>query len=109
MAIEFADRAYSVSRTFPTDERFGLVSQLRRAAVSIAANLAEGSGRGSNKDFARFVEIAFSSLMECVSHYEIAKRQRFIEEPDHASLYALAQRLSRVLSGLRSSLELKSS
>ena len=70
--IVFADEVYRATRDFPGDERFGLTSQLRRSAVSVAANIAEGSGRGSRKDFTRFVEIAFGSLMETVSHLAIA-------------------------------------
>ncbi|MFH1920597.1 MAG: four helix bundle protein [Planctomycetota bacterium] len=66
-AVDFADVVYAVTRTFPNDERFGLTGQMRRAAVSISSNLAEGSGRSSNKDFVQSVEIAYGSLMEVVS------------------------------------------
>ena len=86
-------------------ERFGLTNQIRRALVSISSNIAEGSGRSSRKDFARFVEIAFGSLLETVSQFTIAKRQGFIEQPDFERLYAAAERLSRMLSGLKNSLE----
>ncbi len=57
-ALDFADRVYDVTSQFPADERFGLTNQMRRAAVSISSNIAEGTGRMTNKDFARFVEIA---------------------------------------------------
>ena len=57
-AISFADTVYSITREFPADERFGLTNQMRRAAVSISSNIAEGSARNSRKDFARFIEIA---------------------------------------------------
>ena len=57
-AIDYADSIYDVTAEFPDDERFGLTSQLRRAAVSISSNIAEGSGRSSNRDFGRFIEIA---------------------------------------------------
>jgi len=63
-AIEFADLIYADTRTFPTEERFGLTTQLRRAAVSISSNIAEGSSRSSKIDFARFVEIAGGSVFE---------------------------------------------
>jgi four helix bundle protein len=66
LSIEYAQRVYSVTAGFPQEERFGLTNQLRRAAVSISANLAEGSARSSQKDFSRFVEITFGSLMETV-------------------------------------------
>ena len=55
LAIDFADLTYRISKDFPTDERFGLTSQLRKAAVSISSNLAEGNGRASAKDFAHFI------------------------------------------------------
>ncbi len=104
LVIEFSDEIYTATRRFPKDEQFGLRSQLRRAACSISANLAEGSGRSSKKDFARFVEIAFGSLMETVSHLVISKRQEFIQAPTYTELYDKAERLGRVLSGLRRSL-----
>jgi four helix bundle protein len=55
-SIELTDRVYEFTRPFPAEERFGLTSQMRRSSVSIASNIAEGSGRGSNPDFARFIE-----------------------------------------------------
>jgi four helix bundle protein len=72
-AIEFADLICDVTESLPRAERFGLTSQLRRAAVSVSSNLAEGSGRGSKKDFSRFVEIAFGSVCEVVSQTHLAK------------------------------------
>jgi len=67
---------YSKTKSFPVDERFGLTNQMRRAAVSISSNIAEGSARISDADFARFVEIATGSLFEVVSEATVAKRQR---------------------------------
>lgn len=89
-AIDFADLVYSTSRSFPADERFGLTTQIRRAAISVSSNIAEGSSRASRVDFARFVEIATGSLFEVVSQSLIAKRQEFITEEDHAFIYAAA-------------------
>jgi four helix bundle protein len=73
-AIDFADFVYSITRTFPDTERFGLTSQMRRAAVSIASNLAEGSSRSSRTDFARFIELASGSVYEVVSQAMIGRR-----------------------------------
>lgn len=87
-AVELADRVYAVIRDFPNDERFGLASQMRRAAVSISSNIAEGSSRTSNKNFAHFVEIAYGSLVEFVSQTEVATRQSFLAEPGNLELYA---------------------
>jgi four helix bundle protein len=103
-AVELADRVYSVTRRFPDDERFGLTSQMRRSAVSISSNIAEGSGRGSDADFARFIEISYGSLMEVVSQAHIAKLKRFLPSTEFDALYDESMRVARMLSGLRSSL-----
>jgi four helix bundle protein len=103
-AITFADLVYSLTRSFPDAERFGLTNQMRRAAVSISSNLAEGSSRASRIDFARFVEIATGSLFEVVSQSVLGKRQGFLSEESGQQLYAAAEKQSRMLSGLRKSL-----
>ena len=77
-AIEFANVVYDRTRSFPPDERFGLTNQMRRAAVSVSSNLAEGSSRSSRADFARFVEISTGSLFEVISQAFVAKRQKFL-------------------------------
>ncbi len=104
-AIEFSDIVYRLTRSFPTDERFGLTQQMRRAAVSIAANLAEGSSRNSSNDFARFVEIANGSLMETISHAAIAHRQQFLIENDFRLLYDKAESIGRMMTNLRKTLK----
>jgi four helix bundle protein len=103
-AIDFADLIYNKTRAFPSDERFGLTNQLRRAAVSISSNIAEGSSRSSKSDFARFVEIATGSVFEVVSQAFIAQRQSFLSEDQFREIYTDAEELSRMLSGLRKSL-----
>jgi len=103
-AIEFADVVYSLTRNFPDAERFGLTNQMRRAAVSISANIAEGSSRSSHPDFARFIEIATGSLFEVVSQSTIGVRQGFLSQDQYRQLYAAAEEQSRMLSGLRRSL-----
>lgn len=105
LAISYSDDVYTTTCAFPGDERFGLTNQIRRAAVSSSSNIAEGSGRASRKDFARFVEIAYGSLLETVSQFTIARRQQFLEQSDFDHLYSIADRLSRMLSGLKNSLE----
>jgi four helix bundle protein len=102
-AIDFANHVYKQTRSFPTDERFGLTNQMRRAAVSISSNLAEGSSRSSRADFARYIEISTGSLFEVVSQSFMAKDQGFLAEPDFEELYALAERQGKILSGLRRS------
>jgi len=103
-AINFADSVYAITQTFPDTERFGLTNQMRRAAVSISSNLAEGSSRASRLDFARFVEIATGSLFEVVSQTIIAKRQGYLPETDFGQLYSACEKQSKMLSGLRRSL-----
>ncbi len=103
-AIEFADAVYSATRSFPSDERFGLTNQMRRAAVSISSNIAEGSSRNSRKDFARFIEIATGSVFEVVSQSFIARNQGQLPPVDFMVLYSAAEEQSRMLSGLRRSL-----
>jgi four helix bundle protein len=103
-AIDFADTVYSVTRDFPSDERFGLTNQMRRAAVSISSNIAEGSSRNSPKDFARFIEIATGSLFEVVSQSFIGRNQGLLSSEEFEILYVAAEEQGRMLSGLRRSL-----
>ena len=103
-AINFADFVYASTRHFPDQEKFGLTNQLRRAAVSISSNLAEGSSRSSRPDFARFVEIAAGSLFEVVSQFFIGRNQGFLSDDEFSRLYAAAEKQGKMLSGLRASL-----
>ncbi|MBT5020795.1 MAG: four helix bundle protein [Planctomicrobium sp.] len=104
VAIQYSGAIYDVTQNFPNDERFGLTNQLRRASVSVSSNIAEGSGRESNKDFTRFIHIAYGSLMETVSQLAIAIERQFLTADDHQRLYKFADRLAKMLSRLRSSL-----
>lgn len=103
-SVEFANQVYDATELFHAKERFGLTSQLRRAASSISANIAEGSSRASNRDFSRFVEIAFGSLCESVSHLYLAKLRGMIGQESYESLYCSAGDLSKMISAFRSSL-----
>ena len=103
-AIDFADLVYSSTRDFPAEERFGLTNQMRRAAVSLSSNIAEGCSRISKTDFARFLEIATGSVFEVVSQAFIGRRQGFLDEEAFQAIYDAAEEQSRMLSGLRKSL-----
>jgi four helix bundle protein len=103
--IAFADLVYQLTRTFPTEERFGLTNQMRRAAVSISSNLAEGCSRSSKVDYARFVEIATGSVFEVVSQATIGRNQGFLSQTEYEQVYCAAEKQSRMLSGLRKSLK----
>jgi four helix bundle protein len=103
-AIQLADLVYKFTGNFPSEERFGLTNQMRRAAISVSSNIAEGSSRGSRADFSRFVEIATGSRFEVVSQATISRTQNLIDESAYKRIYASAEKQSRMLSGLRTSL-----
>jgi four helix bundle protein len=75
-------KVYKTTATFPKEEIYGLISQLRRAAVSVSSNIAEGNSRLSHKDKAHFIEVAFSSLMEVMNQLIISKDLDFITEEE---------------------------
>jgi four helix bundle protein len=102
-AIAFADFVYDATGGFPIDERFGLTNQIRRAANSIGSNIAEGSARPP-ADFSKFLGYASGSLYEVVTQAFIAKRRKLFSADSFAKLYADADEIGRMLSGLRKSL-----
>jgi len=102
-AIDVADLVHNHTRNFPPDERFGLTNQMRRAAVSISSNIAEGTPRMSQTDFARFIEIATGSVFEVVSQAFIGQRQGFLNGESFRVLYSAGDEIGRMLSGLRKS------
>jgi len=106
-AIDFADLVYNYTRHFPADERFGLTNQMRRAAVSISSNIAEGTSRMSRTDFGRFIEIATGSVFEVISQAFVGRRQGFLNEEHFRAMYTAAEEVGRMLSGLRKSLASK--
>lgn len=98
--MDLAEVAYRLTAAFPADERFGLISQVRRAAVSIPANIAEGHGRGTNGAFASFLRIARGSLRELETHLLLAERIGVAPEGSTADLLAAADELGRRLHSL---------
>ena len=105
MAIDLAEQCYRATKCFPKDELFGLTSQIRRAAASIPANIAEGQGRESTKDFLRFISIARGSLMEVETHLILSRRIGLMDQAALESLMTKSDRISRMLAGLRKALE----
>lgn len=79
-SMAFISAIYELSSLFPIDERFGLINQLRRAAVSIALNIAEGSGSGSDLEFRRFLRISLRSIYEVMTILEIASNMKFANQ-----------------------------
>jgi four helix bundle protein len=106
-AMDLTIEVYAVTNKYPQAERFGLVSQTQRSAVSIAANIAEGRGRGTTREFHRFVGIALGSLAELETQLLIATRLTYITETESNRLLRDAAQLARMLGGLKSSLKRK--
>ena len=80
---EFAKLIYKITEEFPSEEKYGLTSQLRRASISVTSNLAEGTSRTTNKDKAHFTTVSFSSLMEVLNQVIIARELDFIKQEDY--------------------------
>lgn len=95
---------YRASKEFPRDEQFGLTSQVRRSSSSIEANLAESSGRGSDSDFARFVQIAIGSACETDCHLLLARDLGYLSDEQHKLLEDKAESVRRMLIALLKSL-----
>lgn len=98
--LKFVDLIYEVTKSFPREEVYGLTSQLRRASISIALNIAEGSG-GSKKEFGRYLIIASNSLKECLVCITIAKRQESIDSDMEKKSRNFLTEISKMISGLR--------
>lgn len=95
---------YRVTKRFPREEMYTLTSQMRRAAISIGANIAEGSCRGGDADFARFLQIAFGSASELEYECLLAKDLKLLEPTDHCDLSRGAQEVKRMLAALMQTL-----
>ena len=107
-AFELADQLalaiYRETLSFPREEMFGLTSQVRRAAVSVASNIVEGSARFSEAEYVRFLDIAYGSAREVEYQISLASRLGFLPDPSHQQLAALSEETSKVLNGLLRSL-----
>ena len=105
LAMEIAKEIYVVTSDFPSEERFGLTSQIRRAAVSIASNIAEGAGRYSDKEFAQFLSIASGSSFEVRTQLLIAVSLTYISHDDIAPLLKRLSELEKMIFGFRRTLK----
>jgi four helix bundle protein len=99
-ALDFAIGVYDVTKSFPREERFGLTSQMRRAAISIPANIAEAYGRGSLGERRQFLLVARGSLTESETHVVVVERLGFVSSDRAKSLAADLQSVGRLLNGL---------
>jgi len=104
-ALVFVERVYAVSRPWPVDERFGLTSQVRRAAVSVPSNIAEGCSRRSTPSFINFLSIARGSLAEVETQLILAERLGYLTTDDLDAVSVLADEISRMLASLITRLE----
>jgi four helix bundle protein len=104
-AMDLVESIYRATETFPSREIFGLTTQLRRAAVSVPSNIAEGQGRSTTKDFLHFLSISRGSLQEVQTQIEIARRLNLIEDETNEELVELSIEVARLLNGLSRSLQ----
>ena len=104
-AMNLVEMIYLQTRKFPKEEMFGLTSQIRRAAISIPANIAEGNGRKSRKEYLQFLSIANGSLREMETHLLIAERLNFLPKDSSKQLQTQVQSVGRLLTALRKKLQ----
>lgn len=96
-AMELVTEVYAVTERFPKDEKYGLISQMRRAAVSVPSNIAEGRHRGTKKEFVNFLRIALGSVGELETQLEISKRLPSIELPNCEHMESLLLETEKML------------
>ena len=102
-AKEVVKRTYKLLKKFPKEEQYAMCDQLRRASISITSNMAEGMNRYSVKDKNHFLEMAYGSLMEVSSQFEIAEELGYINNADSQNMDALIDEVARLISGLQKS------
>ena len=98
-------RIYEATQSFPSEERFGVTSQIRRAGVSVAANIAEGCGRETVADFRHFLHLARGSLYEVEYYIHLSGRLGYLQPPAQSELAALSSETAKILQGLINSLD----
>jgi four helix bundle protein len=108
-AMELVEAAYRATKTFPREEVYGLSSQMRRAAVSIPSNIAEGQARNTTRDFLQFLAVAYGSPKELETQALIAERLGYINQPRREELVQRTTEVARLISGLMNSLRKRTS
>jgi four helix bundle protein len=103
-SLNFVTKIYKITAKYPNEEKFGLVSQMRRAAVSIPSNIAEGAARNSKKEFINFLHIAQGSSAELETQILISRNLSFIAPSDTDPLLQELEEVSRMIIGLQNSL-----
>jgi four helix bundle protein len=107
ISLDLAEKIYSLSKSFPKDESYGITSQLRRASLSISLNIAEGKGRYSNKEFKQFLFVARGSLYETITLLKMCLRLRYISDKEYENLIADSERIQSKIAGLLNYLKSK--
>jgi len=102
-SIKLVKTVYVLTNNFPENEKFGLVSQLRRATISISSNLAEGTSRSTDKDKAHYTTMAYSSTMEILNQLIISNELKFIDEKSYLETREHIYKISNMLNALRKS------
>jgi len=100
LGMEIVERLYALTGNFPSEEKYGLTSQIRRCGVSIPSNIAEGAGRNTKKEFVNFLHIAQGSLSELDTQLELAKRLGFIKEDEWRRFDSMLTEEDKILTGL---------
>jgi four helix bundle protein len=100
-SMDLVTEIYRVTKGFPKDEQYGLTNQIRRAAISVPSNIAEGHGRNSRKEFHQFAGHARGSLVEVETQLEIARNLGYLNPKDAGRLLDQASEVARILNGLR--------
>ena len=103
-SVDWAEAIYRTTANWPRDERFGLISQIRRAAISVASNIAEGAARRTTGEFVQFVGVAQGSLAEAETQLLLAQRLGYVADLDAGALLRQSDEISRMLAGLATSL-----
>ncbi len=104
-AIDLAVDIYKVTKNFPSEEKFGLVTQMNRCSVSISSNIAEGCGRHSKKEFNQFLSVANGSAYELETQLLIASKLKYIPETEYASINNRIIEIQKMIYGLQSTLK----
>lgn len=107
-AIELVTLVYDLTKNFPTEETYGLISQIRRCVVSIPSNIAEGRSRNTRKDFVQFLRIAYGSGAELETQLEIARRLSFLSMPEYNKAVHLLNEVMKMLNTIIGKLKAKS-
>jgi len=103
-SMQLVTRIYDETRTFPAEEKYGIISQIRKSAVSVPSNIAEGYGRHSDGEFTRFLNIAMGSLFEMQTQIQISVNLNYLDKESGIELFAASREIERMLSSFINSI-----